>query len=447
VASAIDAADAAGVAGWLAEAADGVHVRRVPLHQLRGWTFDPLTGNLHHHTGRFFSIEAVDVHAPAGPVEAWAQPMINQCEVGILGLLVSRGRGGLRALVQRKVEPGNVNISQMSPTVQATHSNYTRVHGGTAPPYLQYFLDPSPGTVLVDGLQMEQAARYCGKRNRNMVVLVNEGDVPVLADYRWMPLAELMMLARCPNALNLDTRSVLSCLPAMCLEPGGDAGEDAPFAARALTSLTMSCTPSTRTGVREWLAGVEARHPMRVDRVPLRAAAGWDYDDEILGHESGRYFEVLGVSVEAPTREVPSWEQPLVRSCGRGVVGFLCQQQGPALRFLARGVREPGDPRAHIGPTVQCVPESHVAPPVFLEDLVQAPESWVRLRTVQSEEGGRFFHDERLLSVVEVPPDVAIDVPPDFRWLTGGELKDMIAGGGRVNIEARSLVACLPAGT
>ena len=34
--------------------------------------------------------------------------------------------------MQAKVEPGNINSIQLSPTLQATRSNYTKAHGGIA---------------------------------------------------------------------------------------------------------------------------------------------------------------------------------------------------------------------------------------------------------------------------------------------------------------------------
>ena len=72
------------------------------------------------------------------------------------------------------MEPGNVNIIQLSPTVQATKSNYTRVHKGKLPAYLNYFLDRKKSKFLVDLLQTEQGGRFLRKRNRNMLVEVDE---------------------------------------------------------------------------------------------------------------------------------------------------------------------------------------------------------------------------------------------------------------------------------
>mgnify|MGYP000674128209 CR=1 FL=1 len=78
--------------------------------------------------------------------------------------------------MQAKIEPGNLNIVQLSPTLQATRSNYTRVHGGKSPNYLEYFNGEKEVYVLVDQLQSEQGARFLHKRNRNIIVEINEDE-------------------------------------------------------------------------------------------------------------------------------------------------------------------------------------------------------------------------------------------------------------------------------
>ena len=79
-------------------------------------------------------------------------------------------------MMQAKIEPGNLNIVQLSPTLQATRSNYTRVHGGKSPNYLEYFNGERDVYVLVDQLQSEQGARFLQKRNRNIIVEVDENE-------------------------------------------------------------------------------------------------------------------------------------------------------------------------------------------------------------------------------------------------------------------------------
>ncbi|WP_347359799.1 NDP-hexose 2,3-dehydratase family protein [Streptomyces sp. 150FB] len=145
---------------WLAEqrAGSAFSVDQVPFAQLDGWGFDPGTGNLGHHSGRFFTIEGLRVHLEPAHVEQWTQPIIVQREIGILGILVKEFDGVLHCLMQAKMEPGNSNLVQLSPTVQATRSNYSGVHKGRAIPYLDYFRAPRRSTVLADSLQSEQGS-------------------------------------------------------------------------------------------------------------------------------------------------------------------------------------------------------------------------------------------------------------------------------------------------
>ena len=85
------------------------------------------------------------------------------------------------------MEPGNVNIIQLSPTVQATKSNYTKVHNGKQPEYLEYFTTSSKSRILIDQLQTEQGARFLKKRNRNMIVEVF-GEITLSPDFIWLTL-------------------------------------------------------------------------------------------------------------------------------------------------------------------------------------------------------------------------------------------------------------------
>jgi oxidase EvaA len=57
------------------------------------------------------------MHANADRVSTWSQPIINQPEVGYLGFIVKKINGVMHFLIQAKIEPGNVNCVQLSPTI------------------------------------------------------------------------------------------------------------------------------------------------------------------------------------------------------------------------------------------------------------------------------------------------------------------------------------------
>ena len=106
-----------------------VRVEKIPFDRLKMWHSDP-DGSIRHDSGRFFSIVGIDVTTDYGTNNHWRQPIILQPEVGYLGILTKEIDGVLYCLMQAKIEPGNVNCVQISPTLQATKSNYSRIHSG-----------------------------------------------------------------------------------------------------------------------------------------------------------------------------------------------------------------------------------------------------------------------------------------------------------------------------
>jgi oxidase EvaA len=186
-------------------------VRRVALEDLERWTLEKSTGNLRHDSGQFFSIEGVS--ARCGGREFY-DLLINQPEVGILGLIVKKVDGIYYALMQAKAEPGNVDGTQIAPTVQATRSNYMRVHGGKLPLFVERFLGRAKRKVIYEGLQSEEGARFWKKNNLNIVLEVGAEELEDLpAEFRWMTLYQLKRLLLKSNVVNISARSVLACLP------------------------------------------------------------------------------------------------------------------------------------------------------------------------------------------------------------------------------------------
>jgi len=78
-----------------------------------------------------------------------------------------------------------------------------------------------------------------------------------------------------------------------------------------------------------------------------------------------------------------------------------------------------------------------------LVEYLTSPVSQVRLKSVQSEDGGRFYRADTTHLVIELPEDHPIDAPENYRWMTLGLLSRLTHYGYYVNVEARSLIACL----
>ncbi|MDQ0779124.1 oxidase EvaA [Streptomyces aurantiacus] len=446
-----DRASGKAALNWLTARRDAhsFEVTRVPFDELDAWSFEPETGNLGHHSGRFFTVEGCRVHSDYGKVPSWDQPIINQPEIGMLGFVVKEFDGVLHCLMQAKMEPGNVNVVQLSPTVQATRSNQKRVHRGSRVRYLEYFTDPGRSEVLVDVLQSEQGSWFLGKRNRNIVVETTE-DVPPHDDYRWMTIGEIQELLRLDNMVNMDARTVLSCVPFARPTGAPTLGPHSGFR----SALRRSMAPdegslhSTRA-VLSWFTGTTARHELRTERVPLNQVAGWDRTADAISHAEGRHFSIIGARVTAGSREVLNWTQPLLAPHGLGLAALLVRNIGGMLHVLLHARPEGGHLHGiELAPTVQCTPDNYRGlpddhRPRFLAHVTGVPPEQVRFDAVQSEEGGRFHHAECRYTVIEVGDDFPVEEPEGYRWLAMHQVTRLLRHSHYLNVQARSLVACL----
>ena len=177
-----------------------INVKVKKLSKLINWNKNKK--HIVHNSKKFFRIVAIDVVSNL-ITKNWDQPIIIQNEMGILGILKDSKKN--KYLLQAKVEPGNKNKLQLSPTVQATKSNYQRVHGGKKIPYLNYFLKNSKNFVA----QSEQGYRYLYKSNYNSLINIKK-KIKVLNNYFWFNRIDIKELVKKRSVLNMDTISVFS---------------------------------------------------------------------------------------------------------------------------------------------------------------------------------------------------------------------------------------------
>ncbi|MFM9610741.1 NDP-hexose 2,3-dehydratase family protein [Streptomyces niveiscabiei] len=414
-------------------AASAFRVEQVPLDSLTNWR---LGHRLGHVSGRFFTVEGLSVRTTFGTTPQWCQPVIVQPDIGILGILVKRIDGVHHFLMQAKMEPGNTALVQYSATVQATPSNYERVHGGKATPYLDYFLRPGSRAVVFDQLLSEHSSWYLYKRNRNMIVEIPEHEeVPVGEEFTWLTLGQLRRMLALGDRVNMNARTVLSAIT---------------YAGTPDTDVVRSHQRQTSdadvAAAMTWLIDQKARFDLDVRRVSLRDLPGWICDGHSVRHEEGRYFQIVGLSVGATSREVTSWTQPMLRPNPGNVAAFVCQLRDGTLQFLVQAMAQPGaTDRVELAPTVQLTPGTYRGledlPP--LADLLDRDPSWTVLDSIQSEDGGRFQNADTRHLVVRVPDDLTVEAPPNYRWMTLGLLNRLMRMGYYVNVETRSLMACL----
>ena len=424
-----------------------VNIKKIPFNQMAFWKVNP-DGSISHQSGKFFSIVGIDVSTDFGSNNHWRQPIILQPEIGYLGILTKEFNGVLYFLMQAKIEPGNVNCVQISPTLQATKSNYSRVHAGKAPKYLEYFVNAKPENILLDQLQSEQGARFLRKRNRNIIIKVNE-DIQLHEDFRWMTLGQIKELMGIDNVVNMDTRTVLSGLnitdyitPLDNLEGMSGFGRD-----MVLSAQTNHCLIPMRDHL-SWLTGLKSRYDLVVSRCAVNEMPGWFMDDYEIARYDHQFFKIIGVRVSIENREVVDWCQPLVEPMQEGLCAFIIKKINGVYHFLIQAKLECGNfDVMELAPTVQCltgnVYSEEAVKPHFADYVLNTPKERIIADTLQSEEGGRFYREQNRNLIVEADNGFPLELPDRYTWMTLGQIYDFLKFNNYLNIQARSLIAML----
>lgn len=409
-------------------------VKRIDFQSMKNWYIDQDTSNIVHSTGKFFKIEGIQVKTNFYEISMWDQPIINQPEIGILGIIIKKFNGALYFLMQIKCEPGNINIAQIAPTVQATFSNYTQVHKGKKTLFLDYFFDPKIKTIS-DRLQSEQGARFFRKRNRNIIIEV-ESDLEIPDNYIWLTLYEIKQLLKIDNLVNMEARSILSSIVykdesfEICTH----------FGKSILLSMKSLNGFYNEAEVNSWFVNLKTIYKLNTKLIPLSDIREWISSDDEIRHKTNKYFSVIAIDVQAGDREVMTWSQPLVKPSSIGIIGFLVKKINGVLHFLVQGRVEVGYiDIVELAPTVTTLNYSSL----FAEFFFHADEKTIRFSTLLSEEGGRFYHAQNKYMIVELDDDENISLPTNFCWMTLAQIMMFLKWGNCISTEMRSLLTCL----
>jgi oxidase EvaA len=438
-----------GAINWVKERNEAIHVNvnRIPFAELQKWYFDKDKGALRHESGRFFSIEGIKVQTNWGKINEWEQPIINQPEVGYLGIITKEFDGVLYFLLQAKVEPGNVNNVQLSPTLQATRSNYSQVHSGRKPLYLDFFQNVKKENILLDQLQSEQGARFLKKRNRNMIIKA-EGEVPEEEDFIWLTLGQIKRLISIDNLVNMDTRTVISGIPFGEYSESDhqnfftdDSLINIPFLKSALDSENYK---HSFDEIIMWLTNLKCTYDLDITPVSIFNTKNWMVDTHSIHHKENKFFKVIASRVEISNREVTSWYQPLIEPVEDGIIAFIYKEINDIPHFLVQAKLECGNfDILEMAPTVQCITGSYKQTQdiPYLDYILNADESQIKHDSLQSEEGGRFYREQNRSIIVEAGSDFNEEVPDNYIWVTINQLNTFLKFNNYLNIQVRSLIS------
>ena len=424
-----------------------VNINECSIKDSNFWFYDDEKGEIANNNRSFFTVTGARRFEDG--VFTGEQPIIVQAEIGYLGIVCRMIDGVLNFLLQAKIEPGNVNCVQISPTIQATKSNFTRAHGGKTPTYFELFEHSDRYKVIYDQVQSEQAARFYKKRNRNTIMIV-EDDFEIYPNFRWMTLGQIKKLMETDNLVNMDTRTVLSGLPLITQNLTGQEKEEIEqfFGDKALyQSIFCSDPQDTMPRIYQKLNNYKMFRDIRLDTVSLNQLADWTIDDYGITCKKQADFMVRYYDIEIAGREVRHWSQPLFKAIGMATFGLLSRVKDGRRQYLVRIKPEIGSfDNAELGPSVQWEPthdpdHDNEIDRLFREKYENKQD--VMIDVVLSEEGGRFYHEQNNNVIIEIAEDELSDIPEDYIWTDYATLNYMVQINNCLNIQLRNLLSLI----
>ncbi|MEM1153859.1 MAG: NDP-hexose 2,3-dehydratase family protein [Pseudomonadota bacterium] len=398
-------------------------LKQVPSADAPQWAESE--GKLQHESGGYFSCVGIS-SATSEHI------MLYQPQSAITGLLRARHEDGERYLLQARAEPGCINSAQFGPTVQSTPANIQRAHGGSAPPFIERFMEGSVLDALVDDTsQLDLGERYLHKCKRSILLETEQCELED-QNYVWATVPALLEGLATSTFFNIDLRSILAISN---WSPHIDELTLGPISTLVVKSLQKE--------VREQLLGsiiksIAAGSDTCVQLLPIdqlknwsRTKMGWQ---EI---EHSRGYAVEFYSVKANFREINSWVQPLINSQNTGEAVLACRVRQGSLELFVKPMRESGIRAGVLGPSHIRYPGSAIDRPDWLETTART--QWIS--TLESDEGGRFFQDATHYRLVWV--EEGCDIDEQGYWISVAELKALLRISNTASIQLRALASLL----
>ena len=198
--------------------------------------------------------------------------------------------------------------------------------------------------IIYDQIQSEQASRFYKKRNRNIIILI-EDEIETLSNFRWMTLGQIKCLMQIDNLVNMDTRTVLSGLPLFfnCIDDVELENISSFFNDKALFKSIFKTNPSKYLcSINRILNDYKMFSDEHTVLIPLSQLNHWSFSDDGIGCQERSDFDVRFYDIEIEGREVRHWTQPLFRAIGSATFGLFTRVIDGVREFLIKAMPEIG---------------------------------------------------------------------------------------------------------
>ena len=206
--------------------------------------------------------------------------------------------------------------------------------------------------------------------------------------------------------------------------------------------------------VIEWFNKKREESDMLVEEVGINDLDKWNIDGNSgnIRHESGGFFEVIGVKVSNTfDREVgkKGWTQPMIAKNPGGILGIMMKRINGVSHYLLQAKAEPGNiGKLQLSPTLQATTSNLLkahggSKPLFAEYFDEPKNAKIIYAKWQSEDGGRFHLKSNYNMIVEIDEQTDLEIPDSFIWVTLFQIKQLMKIENFVGPHVRGIISYL----
>ena len=179
-------------------------------------------------------------------------------------------------------------------------------------------------------------------------------------------------------------------------------------AEKIVESLMCTNSISSMEDVLQFYDLQRKSNPAKVEKKALTTLSKWEISDQKISHESGSFFEIIGISTtNSSSREVGNkgWDQPIIQEKNNkgGLLGLIRTKINGLPHYLVDAKFEPGNFQdIQLSPTLQAtfsnIERAHGGnPPSYLEFFrdYELKENYI-FNNWMTEDGGRLYKKRNL---------------------------------------------------
>ena len=204
----------------------------------------------------------------------------------------------------------------------------------------------------------------------------------------------------------------------------------------------------------DWFNKKREESDMLVEEIGINDLDKWivDPDTGNLKHESGGFFEVIGIKASNTfDREVgkKGWTQPMIAKNPGGILGILMKRINGIPHYLLQAKAEPGNiGKLQLSPTLQATTSNLLkahggSKPLFAEFFDDENNPKIIYAKWQSEDGGRFHLKSNYNMIIEVKENENLEIPDSFIWVTLYQIKQLMKIENFVGPHVRGIISYL----